>query len=432
MTPSLAHTPRAARRAVWLVLIALFGAATLAVGRYAALRADSQRPDVLPGVSVGLVDAAVQNRTQGEQFNVRFNLTNEQLVEDTFLVLVNSQQGWPVQIVRTVPPTATTALVITLPAGLSAPLQISMTVPAAANTSDTVVITAVSQSNPLIQDAATFRVDVTRRTYLPIVIKWSPPIPLPPVLDPIANADQDGNYTVSWQAAELATSYSLEEDDNAAFSSPTVVFSGAATSWVASGKPNGTYHYRVRGVNTLGSGPYSNVQSTVVQGFFYADAANLTAGTCTTLRWNFTNVRAVYVSFAYGFDKRGVSGVGSATVCPSITTPFRATVVNQDNSQSEYTFTVNVTGSTCADPYVLRFAPTSYLVNRGERFSIFWEVECAAAVFYRPGSAAEQPVVGRDSRTDVTINQDTLFTLRVVYNRPGSPSDNASFTVRVR
>jgi hypothetical protein len=180
------------------------------------------------------------------------------------VVSIHSDQGWPVEIVRTTPPTHTTSLEIDLPVGLTAQLQVSMTIPAEPlEDGDEVTIIAVSLSNPLIQDVDSFMVNIRTHLYLPVARHWFPPIPFAPILNAIDNADQDGSYTVSWQPANLATTYSLEEDDNDAFSSPTVVYSGAATSWAvpAPGKVAGTYYYRVRGHNDVGYGPYSQTQS---------------------------------------------------------------------------------------------------------------------------------------------------------------------------
>jgi subtilisin family serine protease len=104
-----------------------------------------------------------------------------------------------------------------------------------------------------------------KKVYLPLVRKEFPAVPAAPVLNAIANADGDGNYTVSWNASANATSYLLQEDDNAAFSSPDTRYSGAGTSWDAAGKAVGTYYYRVQASNTLGTSGWSNTQSAVVQ-----------------------------------------------------------------------------------------------------------------------------------------------------------------------
>jgi hypothetical protein len=73
------------------------------------------------------------------------------------------------------------------------------------------------------------------------------------VLHDISNPDRDGNYTVSWSTAARATGFTLEEDDHSAFSSPATQYTGAGTSWAASGKETGTYYYHVRASNSWGN-----------------------------------------------------------------------------------------------------------------------------------------------------------------------------------
>jgi uncharacterized repeat protein (TIGR01451 family) len=102
------------------------------------------------------------------------------------------------------------------------------------------------------------------RVYMPLIAKRWPPLPDTPVLNAISNSDGDGDYTVGWGAADLADTYTLWEDDNATFSSPTTRYTGAGTSWNASGKAIGTYYYQVRANNSWGSSGWSNVQSVSV------------------------------------------------------------------------------------------------------------------------------------------------------------------------
>jgi hypothetical protein len=405
---------------------------------------------------------------------------------------------------------------------MSGPFEVSLSIPLdAAGLTDETVITATSQLSPTVFATV---VNTTMAEYfqmiLPLVVNRWPPIPFTPSLNPIENPDQDGNYTVSWTAADLADTYSLEEDDNPDFTSPTVVFNGAALSWQAANKspdtyyyrvrghntygygfysnvrsvtvvpptpvaptlydienddrdgeypitwsaatradtysleeddnpdfsspkvvytgtglswnaPNraiGTYYYRVRGHNEAGYGPYSNVESVMVS--FRADSTSLTVGQCTQLRWNFTGINAIYVSFGYGYDKVGVAGVSSQQVCPSVDTTFEALVVYQDNSEETYYEYIDVSGTGCADPVVWSFAPTTYQVSPGEKFSIFWSTDCADAVYFQFGVNPEVQVPPDGSWIDAQIYGDTLFRLRL--RKDGWGDAYASFVVTIK
>jgi hypothetical protein len=54
-------------------------------------------------------------------------------------------------------------------------------------------------------------IDGSVKIYLPITMNRWPPIPDAPVLNGISNSDGDGNYTVIWNAAYLADTYTLQE-----------------------------------------------------------------------------------------------------------------------------------------------------------------------------------------------------------------------------
>lgn len=91
-----------------------------------------------------------------------------------------------------------------------------------------------------------------------------PPAPAAPVLSSISNSDNDGNYNVTWGAVSGATSFTLQEDDNAGFPNPTARYTGPGVSWSASNQPNGMYYYRVLASNAGGNSGWSNVQPTTV------------------------------------------------------------------------------------------------------------------------------------------------------------------------
>ena len=107
-------------------------------------------------------------------------------------------------------------------------------------------------------------VTITYRLYLPVTMKDAGPPAGAPVLNPIDNPSGDYQFTVSWSAVARATRYTLEEDDNTAFASPSTVYAGSALSRSVSVGAVGTYYYRVKASNTLGESGWSNAQSVVV------------------------------------------------------------------------------------------------------------------------------------------------------------------------
>lgn len=71
-----------------------------------------------------------------------------------------------------------------------------------------------------------------------------------------------GSYTVSWGSVSGAISYTLQEQVNGG--GWTTIQTSSATSDAITGKPSGTYGYRVQGCNVGGCGPWSRVASTAV------------------------------------------------------------------------------------------------------------------------------------------------------------------------
>ncbi|NJN92881.1 MAG: hypothetical protein HC875_01690 [Anaerolineales bacterium] len=95
---------------------------------------------------------------------------------------------------------------------------------------------------------------------------WLPTVPPgTPTLNPIANADGDGSYIVNWTNASEAQYYQLEEDSNPDFTSPTTRYYGGSKTKNITGQPSGTWYYRVRAENNIGtSATWSNIQSVTV------------------------------------------------------------------------------------------------------------------------------------------------------------------------
>ncbi len=84
--------------------------------------------------------------------------------------------------------------------------------------------------------------------------------PSPSVTAPAT--DSDGAYTVEWTSASGATSYRLEQRQDAG--SWSEIYNGAARSTPLSGLSNGTFQYRARACNSYGCSAYSAVETTVV------------------------------------------------------------------------------------------------------------------------------------------------------------------------
>jgi len=124
----------------------------------------------------------------------------------------------------------------------------------------------------------------TRFVYLPLIMKRYPPVPYAPTLALPSN-DTYGNYQLSWTYSPdtdpfKPTSYTFQEATDASFTTPTEeTFPSTTLSRSYSNKAVGTYYYRVRGHNTYGAGPWSNVQTVVVKpkGYF-DDFSNAASG----------------------------------------------------------------------------------------------------------------------------------------------------------
>ncbi|MFN2284608.1 MAG: Ig-like domain-containing protein, partial [Anaerolineae bacterium] len=97
--------------------------------------------------------------------------------------------------------------------------------------------------------------------YLPLTVRYWPPIPAAPVLNTINNPEGDGNYTVSWNSTEFATSYVLQESNTNSFSDAVQVYSDTDTTVSLSDRGPTRYYYRVQARNSYANSAWSNVRS---------------------------------------------------------------------------------------------------------------------------------------------------------------------------
>ena len=126
-------------------------------------------------------------------------------------------------------------------------------------------IAAVSKSsvdvlNPdgCASNKLSFLVGAPKTVYLPLVLNSYPPIPTVPVLNAIANADGNGNYTVSWNAGHQGHQLSPARGRQRwLYESGERATPGPARHGTPPGKAVGTYYYRVQAVNAWGPSGWS-------------------------------------------------------------------------------------------------------------------------------------------------------------------------------
>ncbi len=107
-----------------------------------------------------------------------------------------------------------------------------------------------------------------------ISVVANPQVPFAPVLA-VASNNGYGTYQLSWTYPDtrfLPTHYRIQESTNVNFTSPSdLVLAQGVTTASYSGKAVGTYYYRVRGINAIGEGVWSNVITISVTASGYFD-----------------------------------------------------------------------------------------------------------------------------------------------------------------
>jgi hypothetical protein len=251
----------------------------------------------------------------GETIIYHHTLTNTGTTTDTYLVEVVSKLDWPVELLGGPYPTGTLMLPLRVGSQMTVSFQVSLTVPVTASgVTEITIVTATSQLSPTVQDTALDTTVVYAWVYLPFVAKRWPPVPFAPTLYPIDNVEGYGYYTVTWFLADPPDFYSLEEDDNSHFSSPTDVYSGTETSWrVPDDKERepGAFYYRVRGHNDYGYGEYSNVERVEVPTLWRHDRE------CEKHPYEYTVGRPIWRYNACGEKVHGEFGCKSAEPWPA-------------------------------------------------------------------------------------------------------------------
>jgi hypothetical protein len=113
------------------------------------------------------------------------------------------------------------------------------------------------KSNPI-----SFEIQPKGKIFIPLAARKWPPLPEIPILNPIANSDQNNTYSVSWQNMGNSDTFILEESLDASFTNPAVVYQGPSLAWnvPAGGKLPGNYYYRVKSRNQYSESGWSSAQ----------------------------------------------------------------------------------------------------------------------------------------------------------------------------
>jgi hypothetical protein len=148
--------------------------------------------------------------------------------------------------------------------GTSTPVEVTITVPPAAVTgdSDTAVITATSQTEPMISASVLLTTTAgSESIYLPLVFK---PL-LPPTLS-ATRPNSANDWQMDWVSTNAPglTGYELQQSQDSTFASGVTTYNLASnvTSQLINTiqpSPNNVYYFRLRTLSSSQSSPWSNV-----------------------------------------------------------------------------------------------------------------------------------------------------------------------------
>ena len=150
-----------------------------------------------------------------------------------------------------------------------------------------------------------------------------------------------------------------------------------------------------------------------------ADASYISAGQCTTIRWDVDNINSIY--FIEGGNEQGVGGHDARSVCPGSTTTYTLRVVWLDGTTHDYSITISVSG---APDYSMNFWADNTELDAGQCTALRWDVRNVQAV-YLDGEG----VPGVSAR-DVCPGNTQTYTLVAVKYDGGQDSRQVTINVR--
>lgn len=133
---------------------------------------------------------------------------------------------------------------------------------------------------------------------------------------------------------------------------------------------------------------------------FTADDYQIVSGSCTTLRWRVTNVKAVYL------NNQGVEGVSTLQVCPTTDTEYEIRVINTDDSTTTRRLLISVASSSAS---ALHFWAEQYTLSPNTCTTLHWQVHNVQAVYL-----GDRGVAGEGTELVCVATTNQTYTLRVV------------------
>ncbi len=188
--------------------------------------------------------------------------------------------------------------------------------------------------------------------------------------------------------------------------------------------PSTTTTYTLRVTSSAGTQDYtmtvqvSSTGQTAIE--FTVDKAQVVAGDCTTLRWNATGVKEVRL------NDRGVAGVATEQVCPTQTTDYTLSVLDNAGVTTTKRLTIFVTPGNGIDAM---FWAERYTMPAGDCTALHWRVENVLTVYLNgegvtgEGTRQACPTDTEYYTLEITDTTGTA-TIKEVILFAGSPSLN--------
>jgi uncharacterized cupredoxin-like copper-binding protein len=186
-----------------------------------------------------------------------------------------------------------------------------------------------------------------------------------------------------------------------------------------------TYAFQLTVTNTSGLTASANVTVTTAATSvtqitqFYANPANITNGSSTTLIWVTSNATSVSISGGVG----NVATSGSTTVSPTATTTYTLTATGASGTVTQST-TVTVGAPVVGAPQIVRFAGNPTSIAPGASSTLSWSTNNATSVNISPTVGT----VTANGSVTVTPSATTTYTLTAT-NSVGSVTAPVTITV---